>query len=267
MELIVVGCSGSVSGPESPASAYLVQTTAAGETYSLLLDCGPGAFGALYNYLDPRRIDAIGLSHLHPDHCVDLCGYYVAARYSSTAPWPGQVLFGPAGTASRLARAYSAEESGGDADPGIAEHFAYRDWQPVQSAGPLILRTIRVSHPVEAYAIRVDDTGPGGGSLVYSGDTGPTEALVDLARGADLLLIESAFLDRPDNPPNLHLSGREAAQIGAAAGVGAVLLTHIPPWYDRDEVLAEATGHFPGPVSLAAPGGRWTIGAAAPRGV
>ena len=261
-----MGCSGSVSGPESPASAYLVQTAAGGQTYSLLLDCGPGAFGALYNYLDPRRLDAIALSHLHPDHCMDLCGYYVAARYSPTAPWPGQVLFGPTGTASRVARAYSVEESA-DADPGIAEHFEYRDWQPVQQAGPLILRTARVRHPVEAYAIRVDDTGPGGGSLVYSGDTGPTEALVHLAQGADLLLIESAFLDRPDNPPDLHLSGRQAAEIGAAAGVGAVLLTHIPPWYDPDEVLAEATGHFPGPVSLAAPGGRWTIGAAAPRGV
>ena len=82
MKLTVVGCSGSISGPDSPASSYLVQAPYDNRTFSLLLDFGPGAMGALYRYLDPREIDAIGLSHLHADHCLDLCGYHVAACYS-----------------------------------------------------------------------------------------------------------------------------------------------------------------------------------------
>ena len=95
MKLTIVGCSGSLSGPDSAASSYLVQAPYQDRTFSLLLDCGPGAMGALYRYLDPREVDAIALSHLHADHCLDLCGYYVAARYSPTAPWPRRPVYGP----------------------------------------------------------------------------------------------------------------------------------------------------------------------------
>lgn len=267
----MLGCSGSVSGPASPASAYLVQAPYRGRTFTLLLDLGPGAFGALWASLDPREVDAIGLSHLHPDHCLDLCGFFVAARYGPTAPWPRRWLYGPRGTLDRLTRAYqvTADEPG----PGMAEQFDVRSWEPSQQIGPFTVRTARVAHPVEAYAIRVEQTDAGvgllptsGPCLVYSGDTGPCPALVALARGADLLLIEAAFDDRPDNPPGMHLSGRQAAQIGAAAGVHQVLLTHIPPWRDPTAILAEAIPDFPGLVSLAVPGGRWplTSTAAAP---
>ena len=83
---------------------------------------------------------------------------------------------------------------------------------------------------------------------------------MQLANNVDLLLVESAFLDDPDNPPGMHLSGAQAAAIGQAAGVRGVVLTHIPPWYEPDRVLAEATPHFDGPVSLAKPGAVWDIG-------
>ena len=144
MRLTVVGCSGSVSGPESPASSYLVQAPYAGGTFSLVLDLGPGAFGALYRYLDPAEIDAFALSHLHPDHCLDLCGYYVAAAYSPTAPWPRRPLFGPAGTPERLARAYDVRRTNGtpaEPGPGIANHFDFRTWQPRQQVGPFTVET------------------------------------------------------------------------------------------------------------------------------
>ena len=75
MELTIVGCSGSVSGPDSTASCYLVRAPYEGRTYALVLDLGPGSFGQLYRYLDPAQVDAIGLSHLHPDHCLDLTGF------------------------------------------------------------------------------------------------------------------------------------------------------------------------------------------------
>jgi ribonuclease BN (tRNA processing enzyme) len=263
MKLTVVGCSGSLSGQDSAASSYLVQAPFEDRTFSLVLDLGPGAMGQLYQYLDPRDVDAIGLSHLHPDHCLDLCGYYVASRYSPSAPWPRRPLYGPSGTAARLARAYDVAGPGGERAEGgvpIDEAFDFADWRPSQTIGPFLVSTARVDHPVEAYAIRVIEDLAGGGVLVFSGDTGPSAALVELAAEADLLLVEAAFLDHPDNPTGLHMSGRQAAQTGQAAGVGAVVLTHIPPWNDPVEVLTEATPHFAGPVSLAVPGASWILG-------
>lgn len=263
MKLTVVGCSGSVPGPTSPASSYLIQTSYEGRLFSLLLDCGPGAFGALYRYLDPQEVDAFGLSHLHPDHCLDLCACYVAGRYSPSAPWPRRPVYGPPGTALRLARAYEvggANGSGSEDGTGIAEHFDYRDWQPSQQIGPFTVRTTRVDHPVPTYAIRVEENVEAGGSLVFSGDTGWCESLVELARGVDLLLVEATFLARGDLPAHLHLTGQQAAEVGQAAGVGAVVLTHIPPWYDPHQILAEARPHFLGPVGLASPGASWEIG-------
>jgi ribonuclease BN (tRNA processing enzyme) len=254
MQLTIVGCSGSASGPDSPASCYLVQAPYEGRTFSLVLDLGPGSFGALYRYLDPAGVDAIGLSHLHPDHCLDMTGFYVASCYSTTAPWPSIPIYGPQGTAARLARAYDvAPAAGADAEPGpgIADHFTYRTWQPTQQIGPFEVTTTTAAHPVEAYSIRVRDPRAGGGSLTFSGDTGPNAELVDLACNADLLLAEAAFLDDPDNPPGLHLSGRQAAEIATQAGVGRLVLTHIPPWHDPAQVLAEAKPHFCGPVDLA----------------
>jgi ribonuclease BN (tRNA processing enzyme) len=263
MKLTIVGCSGSLSGPDSPASSYLVQAPYEDRTFSLLLDCGPGAMGALYRYMNPREIDAIGLSHLHADHCLDLCGYHVAACYSPSAPWPRRPVYAPVNAASRLARAYEVlgpDGQGSESGESIAERFQWQIWKPNQQIGPFQVRTVRVEHPVEAYAIRVEQNTPGGGVLVYSGDTGPTDEMVRIADGADLLLIESAFLDGPDNPPGMHLSGAQAAAIAKASGARAVVLTHIPPWHEPNDVLAEAKPHFDGPISLASPGATWDVG-------
>lgn len=86
MRLTVVGCSGSYPGPDSPASCYLLEAEAPDETggtrtWRLLLDLGSGALGALQRYVDPLTVDAVLLSHLHADHCLDLSGYYVLRKY------------------------------------------------------------------------------------------------------------------------------------------------------------------------------------------
>src|SRR5690242_7683504 len=78
MKLTVLGCSGSVPGPDSAASSYLVTA----EGFHLVLDLGSGALGSLQRHIAVPQIGAIGLSHLHPDHCMDLTGLYVAAKYA-----------------------------------------------------------------------------------------------------------------------------------------------------------------------------------------
>jgi ribonuclease BN (tRNA processing enzyme) len=94
---------------------------------------------------------------------------------------------------------------------------------------------------VECYAIRLT---AGGRSLVYTGDTGPSERIVELARGADVLLAEAAHPPGQDQPVGLHLTGREAGEHAAAAGVGRLLLTHIPAWVDEIGQLFAASAVF-----------------------
>jgi ribonuclease BN (tRNA processing enzyme) len=108
--------------------------------------------------------------------------------------------------------------------------------------GPFAVETARTAHPVECYAVRVS---AGGRSLVYTGDTGPCERIVHLARGADVLLAEAAHPPGPDLPPGLHLTGREAGEHAAAAGVGRLLLTHVPAWVDEIGQLFAASAVFP----------------------
>ena len=105
----------------------------------------------------------------------------------------------------------------------------------------------RVAHPPESYGLRIEDTS--GAVLAYSGDTGICDAVVELARDADVFLCEASWTHMPGHrPPDLHLSGTEAGQIAARAGVKELLLTHIPPWTSREDVIAEAKSAFDGPV-------------------
>jgi len=252
MRLTVIGCSGSFPGPDSPASCYVVEAPFEGRTYRLLLDLGNGALGALQRHLDPRDLDAIALSHLHADHCLDLCGLHVLLRYHPQGHSRRLPVWGPAGTADRLARAYDLA-----IDPGMHEEFEFVTYSDsTMRLGPFDLDVSRVVHPVESYALRVRH---GSRTLVYSGDTGPSPELVDLARGADLLLAEASFVESRDNPPDLHLTGRQAAQHATDAGVGRLLLTHVPPWNAPDEVIADAASVAQVPFELVKAGSSYEV--------
>ena len=105
-------------------------------------------------------------------------------------------------------------------------------------------------HPVEAYGLRVEADGR---SLVYSGDTGPTPALVDLARGVDVALFEASLLDGMEMP-DVHMTGRQAAELAAQADVGTLVLTHLVPWHDTEVLERQAREAFTGDLRLAASG-------------
>ncbi|MFI6521876.1 MBL fold metallo-hydrolase [Spirillospora sp. NPDC050679] len=240
MRVTVIGCSGSYPGPESPASCYLVQA----EGYSMLLDLGSGALGPLQRHQSLYDIDAVCVSHLHADHCLDLCGYWVARTYCPTGPLPRLPVYGPSDTPGRMARAYDL-----DPDPGMTGTFDFRTLERTFELGPFRVTTALMPHPVEAFAFRVEH---GGKVLAYSGDTGPATELVDTARGADLFLCEASFLEGPGNPPDLHLTAREAGEHAARAEVGRLVLTHLVPWNDADRSLVEAKGSgYQGQIELA----------------
>lgn len=243
MRLTVIGCSGSFPGPESPASCYLLEA----DGFRMVLDLGNGALGALQRYADIYDIDAVCISHSHADHCLDLCGYWVARRYGPEGPKPLLPVYGPAGLADRMARAYDL-----DPEPGMREIFDFVTLEPgVREIGPFRVTTAEMNHVVPTHGFRVEY---GGSALAYSADTGPSDALVELARGADLLLCEASFVEGPGLPDSLHLTGAQAARHAARAGVGRLVLTHFVPWNNTDRVVAEARPHFDGPLDTAFPG-------------
>lgn len=252
MRLTVIGCSGSYPGPDSAASCYLVEAPYDGRTFRLLLDLGSGALGPLQRYAPLETIDTVLLSHLHADHCLDLCGFYVVRKYHPAGPLPQLPVYGPAGAAGRMARAYDLDDG-----VGMANEFDFRDYplSPL-TVGPFAVSVVEVDHPVTAYALKVTH---GQHSLVYSGDTGPCPALDEISRGADLLLAEASFVDGGDNPPHLHMTGGDAARVADQAGVGRLVLTHIPPWHSPTDVLDQAKPHFSGEIFLATPGATYDV--------
>lgn len=255
MRMIVLGCSGSMPGPDSPSAGYLVWA----DGVAVALDLGNGTFGALQRHVDPFDLGAVVLSHLHVDHCADALPLAVYLRYHPRPPAGRNRLpvYGPAETADRLAAAYAASAAE-RATADLTDVFDVRPLGPAPAmVGPFELTSAQVAHPCEAYGVRLEY---GGRTLVYTGDSGPCDALTELAAGADVLLAEATWTDHPSRPADLHLSGLQAGQLAAAAGVGRLLLTHVAPWTDRSAVLAEARQAYDGPVEVVAAGGEYPLG-------
>ncbi|MFG2073601.1 MBL fold metallo-hydrolase [Nonomuraea maritima] len=244
MKVTIVGCSGSYPGPDSPASCYLLEA----EGFKMLLDLGSGALGALQRHTSLYDVDAICLSHLHADHCIDMCAYHVARTYGPQAPYPALPVYAPADAPTRLGDAYGMPD-----EPAMEFAFDFAALSPgTFEVGPFTVTAGLVNHPVEAYGFRVSH---GGRSVAYSGDTGESDELVRLATGVDLFLCEASFVERPGLPADLHLTGRQAAQHAAKAGAGRLVLTHLVPWNDQATVLEEAAGGgYGGPIELARSG-------------
>lgn len=250
MRVTVIGCSGSYPGPDSPASCYLLEADGPDgdgtRTWRVLLEFGNGSLGPLHDYIDPLSVDAVMVSHLHPDHYMDLCGYYVLRRYGPRGPQPPIPVWGPAGIADRMAHAY-----GLPLDPGMRDDFDFHEYDGAFELGPFTVEPIEVDHPVLAYGLRITADGA---TIGYSGDTGPCEGLDRVAADVHLLIAEASFRADDDNPPHLHLTGTDCGSVAARKRAGRLVLTHIPPWFGSETAMQEAKNIFSGDIELARPG-------------
>lgn len=266
MRLVVLGCAGSFPSADAAASGYLVQAQAPGadgadRMWAVLLDLGNGALGPLQRYGDPTALDVIAVSHLHSDHVADLIVLNVLRRYRPEGACDQVPLYGPAGTADRL-----AVMAGKDPATMVSEQFDVREWVPgvAIAVGPFTLEPVEVAHPIPAFGVRV--TGPSSlapgrsVTIAYTGDTDLCDGVKALAAGADLLLAEAAYLEgRDDALRGVHLTGRRAGLVAAGGNVGRLVLTHLVDWNDPLVTLAEARDVFSGPIDLAAPGAVYTL--------
>jgi ribonuclease BN (tRNA processing enzyme) len=237
LSVTVIGCSGGYSSGESSCSSYLVQSP----TTSVLLDAGPGSSIELQRHLQLENLDAIVLSHEHPDHWTELPSLYHAFKYFLFTSVP---VFGTEGTHRLL---------DGLIPDATSTAFEWTDINPSSEVtiGDLDFTFSLTDHPVETLAIRVQH---GERALVYSADTGPGWSPEEFDAPIDVMIYEASLTVDFEGQDIPHVSGREAGLRAAAAGVGQLVLTHVNPGGDPEARRHEAEQVFPGAIHLAYPG-------------
>lgn len=246
MRLTVLGAGPAYTDREgSTGACYLVSV---GDTH-VLLDLGQGSFPRIFRHLQPAALSAVIVSHLHPDHFIDLVPlrHYLAYEL---VPARRMRVIGPRDLAERLDALH--------ATPGFTAQAL--DWELLGerelTIGPLHVEGRLVTHTGESYAMRVSAGGPG---LVYSGDCGRADDLAPLIRPGDTLLTEVSFGPGPVPPGAIHLDGPAVGRLAAASHPARVLLTHLQMGHDPGATVASVQAQYDGPVELVWPGSMFEL--------
>jgi ribonuclease BN (tRNA processing enzyme) len=234
MELIVLGSGGGWARPGGAACGYLLRH----DGFNLWVDLGTGTMANVQRHIGLGDVHAVAVSHRHFDHFLDLYPFYLAE-------WMGFdreriPLFAPP----------DLFEHARKLEPELDKAFDLHVVTPGEpfQAGPLSVRTARMNHPVPTLGMRFEADGA---VLVYTADTGPSEELIELAQGAQVLLSEATWMERPGWAEEIHLTALQAGEHAARAGVGELVLTHIWPAYDVAASARRAEETFGHPVHAA----------------
>lgn len=237
LTVTVLGSGGTYAGVGNACSGFLLRT----DTTTVMLDAGPGSFPNLQRHVDPRDLDAVVVSHSHPDHCLDLPVMRNALKYVLGVD--GLPLYTTAATLE-VADSLASEGVGTTfASTAIADGAEF-------TVGDLRVRCSRTDHPVETLAVRVDH---GDRTFAYTADTGPGWTLAELGAGVDLAISEATFLEGSENAVPVHLSARQAGEAARAAGVERLVITHVLPTGSVEDAVAEAMDAYGAPVDAALP--------------
>lgn len=263
MRVTVLGKSPAWQDAGGACSGYLVEDSST----TLMLECGNGVFAKLRRVRDYTRTDAVIISHMHADHFFDLIPYAFALTYAPrqqpvpVARWSGtdnprrpQLFLPPGGlaVANNVADAIGAGA--------LIEHaFNATEFDPSEELkiDALTLRFQEVPHYVETWAIEI--TSDDGKRFVFGADCSPNDAIVEFARDADLLILEST-LPRPERTGMRgHLTPEEAGEHANRANARKLVLTHISDELDQLWAKTEAEDTFGGPVAIAAEGSVYVL--------
>ncbi len=236
LRLTVLGNASAAPHRDSAAAGFLVEW----ERTSILVDVGQGVVRSLQDVLDPFDLAGVIVGHMHADHYLDLAGLRYLYPWGEAANKPLPVHLPPGGRARMDALATAISERPGffDASYDIDE---YDPGLPLR-IGPLVMRFVRGRHYVPAWGLAIE--APDGARLVYTGDTGPSDAVIEFAREADLLLVESALrLSSHDDLERGHLTAEEAIDLATRANARSALLVHYAPGRRTElEALCTAAG-------------------------
>jgi ribonuclease BN (tRNA processing enzyme) len=256
LRLTVIGCGTAQPQPDTPASGLLIES---GDT-RLLLDCGQGVISRLEHHLDPRELTGVVVGHLHADHYIDLVSLRYLFPWGDRVPNRLPVYLPPGGVEHMTGLAGAISERPTFFDDSF-EIIDYVRGGTIQ-VGELRIRLIPGLHYVPACGVELLD--PAGRRFVYAGDTGPTDELVSIARGADMFACEATLATAADDDPRRgHLTGEEALDMAAAAGVARTVLVHYPS--ARRTALKELVAARDIDAVVALPDLELTVGAEAPK--
>jgi ribonuclease BN (tRNA processing enzyme) len=237
VRVTVLGCSGSYPGPGAACSGYLVQ----GGGVNVVLDLGPGALANLQRHVGLGDVDAVVLSHRHPDHWIDLTGLETAWQYALHRE--GLPVYGTAQNREMASAVMGALAP-------ILDWHDVADGSHVRIGG-LDFDFSETEHYVDTVAVRVAAAADGV-ALAYSADTGPSWSFKEFGRSIELALCEATTLADEEGEGVLHLSARQAGAMARDAGVRRLVLTHLQPGVDRAASQAEGAAAYGAAVDLAA---------------
>ena len=236
VRLTVIGSAGTHSSAERVCSSYLVSY----EGTHVLLDLGPGALHNLCKVIDLAELDAVVISHMHPDHFLDLFGLNYALRFHPAKPGPIPV-YGPSDMYGMIATILPEESVEKMRD---LLHFHTVVAGEQLKVGPMTIDLFAMNHPMETVGSRIT---AGEHVVAFTGDTAPTPEIARLGADADLLLCDTTWSEtqRP-LPADVHCTAAEAGRAATQAGARRLVITHISPYNDPHEMAAEAAEHYDG---------------------
>lgn len=241
--LHVLGSSSAVPRPERANSGYLLRTGAA----AIAVDFGSGVFSRLRAVMDPAKLDAVVISHMHADHFFDLVPLRYAMRYELERATPLPVYLPPGGLRAVREVARPLKD---DAEF-FAGVFQLHEYDPQQKlrVGDCTVSFERTVHYIPAYAMRFDTPS---GTFAFSADTAPCAAVERVARAADLFLCEASLGPAgTEKGERGHLNAAEAGEIAAAAGVQHLVLTHYGASSRPQALHSAAARAFRGRITVA----------------
>jgi ribonuclease BN (tRNA processing enzyme) len=233
--------------PGAAGAAYLVRA----RSTAIVLDLGQGAFPRLAAQIEPSALDAVLVSHLHPDHFIDLVAlrHYLCWQFQPTRRVR---VIAPTGLEKRIDALHD--------EPGFTA--ASLDVEPivvgVLDIGALRVEAARVTHTADSHAFRVS-VGNDGVGLVYSGDCGRADDLDPLVRAGDAILSEVSFGPGPVARDALHLDGPAVGALASRTRAGRVLLTHLQMGFDPVATMESVAAVYDGPIEFVEPGARFAI--------
>jgi len=249
VKLTVLGSSASQPTAGDASSGYLVTGGGSGRDH-VLLDCGGGIIGNLLQHATLQELSAIFISHMHPDHYIDLIAMRYGLRYGEGGVRPIDVYLPPGG--ARQLQAVS--EAISKTQPFFHGALNLHEYEPGMefTFGALHVSPFQVVHGIPSHGMSVTD---GAAQLVYSSDTVMCDELETAARGADVLLAEATLAGgAPDHhQPRTHMSAVEAGLIAQHAGVSTLVLSHFWHTADRGRAQQEAATVFRGNVIIGRP--------------